>query len=90
MDGEFRTDHLGVVDFLEEEKDLENEQAALDDHDNRVTGLFGRLANLATPKEGVESQSQIHGGVCIRGSCTWKGTFGRFPKQSLLLQTKRK
>ena len=31
LDEEFKTYHLGVVDFLEEEKDLENDQAALDD-----------------------------------------------------------
>ena len=35
MNGEFRTYHLGVVNLLEEEKDLENEQTALNDHDDR-------------------------------------------------------
>ena len=37
---------LCVVDLLEN-KELENEQVALDDHDDRVTGLFVPLANLA-------------------------------------------
>ena len=59
--GEFRTYHLGVVDLLEKEKDLENEQAALDDHDNSVSDLFGRLANLATWKKERKRRSQIHG-----------------------------
>ena len=50
LDEEFRTYHLGVVDLLEEEKDLENEQAALDNHDDRVTDLLRCLAKLATPE----------------------------------------
>ena len=44
------TMHLGVVDLLEEEGYLENEQAALDDHDDRVTHLFDR-AHLTTSDE---------------------------------------
>ena len=54
MDGEFRTYHLSVVDLLEEEADLETEQAVLDEHDDRVTGLLGRLERLATPAEKEE------------------------------------
>ena len=42
--------HLGVVDLLEEE-DLKKEHAALDNHDNMIIGLFGRLANLPTQEE---------------------------------------
>ena len=41
-----------MVDLLEEEKDLESGQAVLDDHDNRVIGLFGCLQCLATQGEG--------------------------------------
>ena len=50
LDGEFRTYHLAVVDLLEED-DLEKEQADLDDHDDRVTYRFDRLACLTTPEE---------------------------------------
>ena len=53
LDGEFRTYHLAVVDLLEED-DLEKEQADLDDHDDRVTNLFDRLARLTTPEEREE------------------------------------
>ena len=31
MVGEFRSYHLGLADLLEDEKDLKNEQAVLDD-----------------------------------------------------------
>ena len=51
---EFRMYHLAVVDLLEEEGDLEKEQADLDDHDDRLTGLLRRLAHLATPEDRAE------------------------------------
>ena len=40
-----------MVDLLEVGGDLENEQAALDDHDDRVTDHFDHLACLVTPEE---------------------------------------
>ena len=43
-----------MVDLLEDEEDLKNEQAALDDHDDRVTGLFDHLVNHVTLEEQVE------------------------------------
>ena len=43
-----------MVNLLEKEKDLEREQAALDDHDYRVIGLFSCLEHLATPGGGEE------------------------------------
>ena len=61
MDGGVKTYHLGIVDQLEEKEDLDNEQAALDDHNDRVTGLFDCLAHLAAPEEGEENPHQIHG-----------------------------
>ena len=54
LDAEFRMYHLAVVDLLEEEGDLVKEQADLDDHDDRVTGLLRRLAHLATPEDRAE------------------------------------
>ena len=46
--------HLAVVDLLVEEDDLEKEQADLDDHDDRVTGLLRPLAHLAAPEDRAE------------------------------------
>ena len=45
MDGEFRTYmyYRSVIDWLEDEGELENNQALLDNHDDRVTGLFSCL-----------------------------------------------
>ena len=53
LDTEFKMYDLAVVDLLVEEDDLK-EQADLDDHDDRVTGLLRRLAHLATPEEQAE------------------------------------
>ena len=47
LDAEFRMYHLVVVDLLVEKNDVEREQADLDDHDDRVTGLLRHLAHLA-------------------------------------------
>ena len=51
MDGKFKTYHLAVVDLFKEDDDLENDQASLDNHDDRVTDLFDRLAHLASLEE---------------------------------------
>ena len=51
LDAEFRMYHLAEADLLEEEGDLVKEQADLDDHDDRVTGLLHRLTHLATPED---------------------------------------
>ena len=53
-DCKFKTYHLGVVDLLEEAGDLENEQTALDDHDDRVAGLLRHLTHLVTPEDQAE------------------------------------
>ena len=90
LDCEFRTYHLGMVDLLQEEGDLENERAALDYHDDRVNGLVRRLAHLVTLEEQAEKPSSFHFGVCKGVVYTWKEIFGRFLTQSLLLQTRVK
>ena len=51
MAAEFKGYHLAIVDLLQEEEELEGEQAILDDHDDKVAGLFDRLAYLNTPVE---------------------------------------
>ena len=51
MDGEFKDYHLAVMDLLEEEEDLENVQATLDHHDDRVTALFDLLMSVNTQVE---------------------------------------
>ena len=43
-----------MVHLLEEE-DLETEQAVLDEHNDRITGLLDRLERLATPARGEEN-----------------------------------
>ena len=43
-----------MVDLVEEEDDMDNEQAALDGHDDRDCGLFDHRALIAAPKEGKE------------------------------------
>ena len=48
LDGKFKGYHLAVVAWLEEDEDLDRKQAVLDSHDNRVTGLFDRIAGLTT------------------------------------------
>ena len=49
LDGEFKGYHFAGVALLEEDEDLDREQAVLDEHDDRVTGLFNRITGLITP-----------------------------------------
>ena len=51
LDGEFKHYHLSIVNPLESAEELGNEQAAVDDHDDRVTDLIDRLECLAIPEE---------------------------------------
>ena len=62
---------------MDEEKDVENEQSLLDDHDDWISDLFGRPAKLTTPEVRVEIRTPIHGGVCKGHYSIWKGTSGR-------------
>ena len=55
----FKRYHLAIVDILKEKEDLEYEQATLDEHDDRVTDLFGRLVLLVGPEE-REVKVRIH------------------------------
>ena len=47
----FRQVHLSIVDLLEEETDLEVEQAILDEHDDIVSAITLRLKALIEPRE---------------------------------------
>ena len=51
LDSEFKSYHLSIITLLEEETDLDTEQATLADHDDKVSGLFNRLVMLITPVE---------------------------------------
>ena len=61
LDSEFKSYHLSIVTLLEEETDLEMEQATINDHDDKVSGLFDRLMMLTTPVEReAKANSQQH------------------------------
>jgi len=47
----FRQVHLSIVDLLEEETDLEVEQAILDEHDDIVSAITLRLKALIEPRK---------------------------------------
>ena len=51
MDSDFKRYHLAVVDLLDEDKNLDDKQAILDDHDDRVSDLSDCLTNLPIPAE---------------------------------------
>ncbi len=46
IDGDFKSQHLALIDILEDETALEEEEATLDDHDNVVPDLSLRLKKL--------------------------------------------
>ena len=46
LDAEFRTQHLEVIDLIENEGSLAKEQAILDEHDDRVTTLASSIQCL--------------------------------------------
>ena len=48
LDPEFKSYHLSIINLFENAQKIENEQATMDDNDDRVTGLFNHLACLAT------------------------------------------
>ena len=61
LDGEFKGYHLAVVALLEEDEDLDREQAVLDDHNDRVTGLFDRIVGLITTvKREIKTDPKQH------------------------------
>ena len=76
LDGEFKSYHFNIVALLEEE-DLENAQAALQDHNDRVTGLFDYLVLLVTLVESeVKADPQQH---LLKRLQHLSVTYGRFP-----------
>lgn len=48
VDPEFKSYHLSIVAVLEQEEYLATKEAAMDNHDDRVTGLFTHLMTLTT------------------------------------------
>ena len=55
LDTEFNQHHYTIVEMLDDEA-VEEEQATLDDHDERVTDLVKRLQQLALdPEESVSA-----------------------------------
>ena len=46
LEEEFKRYYLGVINHMEEEEDLEKEQAILDEHDDRVADVLDRLQQL--------------------------------------------
>ena len=53
LDTKFRQHHYTIVELLDDEA-VDEEQVALDDHDERVTDLIDRLQQLVSePKEAV-------------------------------------
>ena len=67
LDAEFRQRHVAVVNKLENDEELEFEQAVLDDHDNKVaciTVYLDHLTNREDTSVGVklegETQQLLH------------------------------
>ena len=58
MDSEFKRYHLTMVDIIKKEEDLDTEQAALGEHNDRVADLLDRLALLVIP-EVWEEKGQV-------------------------------
>ena len=46
LDEEFKNQHFVLVELLDQEEDLTNEQAALDEHDDQVADLSDRVERL--------------------------------------------
>ena len=51
LDTEFRERHVAVVDELEDDEELECEQAILDDHDDKVTHVTVHLDHLTNHED---------------------------------------
>ena len=57
LDGVFKHSSFSVVDILENEEEQTREQAAIDDHDNKLTELFTCIAKLTMAEEREEEVS---------------------------------
>ena len=54
LDAEFKTYHCKIVDMVEEDEDvLMEEQAKLDDHEDKIADLMSRLLELGVEDEKV-------------------------------------
>ena len=51
LDAEFHQYHFAIIDLLEDEVNLEEEQAVLDNHNEKITDLMERLQHLALKSE---------------------------------------
>ena len=58
LDADFKTFHFVIVDLTDDEEALQTEQAALDDHDDRVAGLTDRIQELLSGGELKHSPSE--------------------------------
>ena len=60
LDSDFKEHHSTVVDLIEEDEDvLREEQAKLDDHEDKVTDLMSRLVELGIEEEKVPIPSMV-------------------------------
>ena len=50
LDAEFKKNHYAVVENLEREEDTEDEQATLNDHEDKIANFQGRLQVLVEEK----------------------------------------
>ena len=56
MNEDFKRLHFAVVDLLEQQEDIEMEQAAFDEHEDRVGNLGDRLQRLVLQDEPVRRE----------------------------------
>ena len=63
LDSDFKTQHLAVVDSLEEGSDFDREQDILNQHDDEVFDLSTRREHLidASPRTNTHSNKKIAG-----------------------------
>ena len=52
LHADFKKHHYSIVELLEDEGDLDQERATLDDHDDRIADFIGRLQVLIEDKDG--------------------------------------
>ena len=52
QDVQFKKHHYSIMELLEDEGDLDEEQAMLHDHDDRIADFIGRLQVLIKDKNG--------------------------------------
>ena len=65
LDTDFKSYHFTILDLIEEQEVLENEQATLDEHDDRIAKITNHIQKLllepsAKPLLEAEKHQQIH------------------------------